>query len=157
MTDSPNHPSADHPVISITMKQRGTDEYHVWGMQSYDAGENVLYRVCKDELTLMTNFLEWWRDHCPDIITGWNSRTFDLPYLINRMSKLVGFDESKKFSPWGLISESKVFDEGMTSQVFNITGVEQIDYLEIFKKFTLNTLGETRVLPTGSYRECGSG
>ena len=89
----------------------------------------------------MTNFLDWWREHCPDIITGWNSRTFDLPYLINRMSKLSGFDEAKKFSPWGLVSESSYFDEGMKSQIYNITGVEQIDYLEIFKKFTLNTWG----------------
>ena len=137
----PEPSKAEQPVISITMKERGSNEFHVWGMQSYDAPENVSYRLCKDEVTLMTNFLDWWRDHCPDIITGWNSRTFDLPYLINRMSKLAGFDEAKKFSPWGLISESKVFDEGMTSQIFNITGVEQIDYLEIFKKFTLNTLG----------------
>ena len=137
----PEPSKADHPVISITMKQRGSDEYHVWGMQSYDAGENVLYRVCKDELTLMTNFLDWWREHTPDIITGWNSRTFDLPYLINRMTKLAGFDEAKKFSPWGLVSESSYFDEGMKSQIYNITGVEQIDYLEIFKKFTLNTWG----------------
>ena len=137
----PEPSKADHPVISITMKQRGSNEYHVWGMQSYEAADNVLYRVCKDEHTLMTNFLDWWREHCPDIITGWNSRTFDLPYLINRMSKLSGFDEAKKFSPWGLISESKLFDEGMTSQIYNITGVEQIDYLEIFKKFTLNTWG----------------
>jgi DNA polymerase elongation subunit (family B) len=137
----PEPSKADHPVISITMKQRGSDEYHVWGMQSYDAGENVLYRVCKDEHTLMTNFLDWWKEHTPDIITGWNSRTFDLPYLINRMTKLSGFDEAKKFSPWGLVSESSYFDEGMKSQIYNITGVEQIDYLEIFKKFTLNTWG----------------
>ena len=137
----PEPSKADHPVISITMKQRGSDEYHVWGMRSYDAGENVLYRVCKDEHTLMTNFLDWWKEHTPDIITGWNSRTFDLPYLINRMTKLSGFDEAKKFSPWGLVSESSYFDEGMKSQIYNITGVEQIDYLEIFKKFTLNTWG----------------
>jgi DNA polymerase elongation subunit (family B) len=137
----PEPSKADHPVISITMKERGSDEYHVWGMQSYDAADNVSYRICKDEVTLMTNFLDWWQSHCPDIITGWNSRTFDLPYLINRMTKLAGFDQAKKFSPWGLVSEATYFDEGMKSQIYNITGVEQIDYLEIFKKFTLNTWG----------------
>ena len=70
----------------------------------------------------------------PDVITGWNTEFFDIPYLINRVTKVLGEDRAKEFSPWGLISSRKVYNHGREQQVYDITGVAIIDYLQLYRK-----------------------
>jgi len=132
---------AAQPVISITMKsERGP--YRVWGLYDYDVkNSDVIYEKCFTEIELLQKFLSYWSHECPDIITGWNSKLFDIPYLVNRITKVIGPEPVARFSPWGLVRESKVIVEGKHHQWYDIVGVEQLDYLDLFKKFTLNTLG----------------
>jgi DNA polymerase elongation subunit (family B) len=82
-------------------------------------------------------------EYAPNVITGWNTRFFDIPYLYNRMVKLFGDDTlAKRMSPWGLIKERNITINGKQNQEYIINGIEQLDYLEVFKKFTYNTLGQ---------------
>ena len=131
---------ADKPVISITLKQPNSP-YRVWGLYDYTAGEDVIYEKCEGEAQLLMKFLDHWSRNYPDIITGWNTRFFDLPYLINRTTKILGEDMVSKYSPWGLVRADKVTINNKENQFYNIEGIAQLDYLEIFKKFTGNTLG----------------
>ena len=131
---------ADKPVISITLKQPN-QPYRVWGLYDYNAGEDVIYEKCEGEAQLLMKFLDHWSRNYPDIITGWNTRFFDLPYLINRTTKILGEDMVSKYSPWGLVRADKVTINNKENQFYNIEGIAQLDYLEIFKKFTGNTLG----------------
>ena len=82
-------------------------------------------------------FLDFWShpDHCPDIITGWNVRFFDMPYLINRVTNVLGVDFSKKFSPWGMIDYRQITRRGKQEDVYDIKGIQVLDYLELFQKF----------------------
>ena len=69
------------------------DRYgRVWGLGDYDPSETTIYTKCDTELQLIDKFLDYWQGHgSPDIVTGWNSKGFDLPYLINRTrNALVG-------------------------------------------------------------------
>ena len=64
-------------------------------------------------------------------------------YIINRMRKVFGEDEIKKLSPWGHVKEDRGRDYyGNDTMTYDIIGITQLDYKEIFQKFTYNTLGQ---------------
>ena len=137
----PEPQKADKPVISITLKQPNSP-YRVWGLYDYTASEDVIYEQCETESELLMKFVDHWSRNIPDIVTGWNTRFFDIPYLVNRIGKTIGEDMVKKLSPWGLVREGLVTIKGKKQQEFHLEGIAQLDYLEIFKKFTGNTLGQ---------------
>ena len=139
----PEPGDANYPVISITIRQND-GVYWVWGLNDYvPKSENVLFVKCDDEFDLLQKFVKHWEMHTPDIITGWNTRYFDIPYLVNRMRKLTGVDNmAKRMSPWGLLRERNQTINGKMHQEYVLEGIEQLDYLEVFKKFTYNTLGQ---------------
>lgn len=137
----PEPEKADHPVISITLKQPNSP-YRVWGLYDYNAGEDVIYEKCESEAQLLMRFVDHWHRNLPDVVTGWNTRFFDIPYLVNRIGKTIGADMVKKLSPWGLVREGNPTINGKKQQEYKLEGIEQLDYLEVFRKFTYNTLGQ---------------
>ena len=134
---------AEKEVTAITMKNNVDGIYYVWGCDEWDKSKtvmshvNVIYEQCKDEIELLAKFVGHWSSpiHSPDVITGWNTRFFDIPYLVNRIAKLFGEDTAKRLSPWGLINERRITTMGREQQAYEITGIAQLDYLELFKKF----------------------
>ena len=138
----PSPDVAEHPVISISIRKNdGT--YWVWGLNDYTpTREDVLFIKCDNEDDLLRKFVDHWVTYSPDIITGWNTRFFDIPYIVNRCYRMYGDDTLvKRLSPWGLVRERKQRINGQENQEYIIEGVEHLDYLEVFKKFTLNTIG----------------
>lgn len=138
----PEPDEAKHPVISIAYKDSKSNVYHVWGLGDFDAeayhkksGMLVEYRKCKNEIDLLTMFVYYWENNCPDVVTGWNIRLFDIPYLINRIHNVIGEETAKRLSPWNLISHRKIAFKGKKLDTYEITGVQQIDYLDTFQKF----------------------
>jgi len=129
--------AANYPVISITCRQND-GVYWVWGLNEYTPkDENVLYIKCDNELDLLDKFVTYWSMHMPDIITGWNTRFFDIPYIINRLRRITGTDDrAKQLSPWGLIRERNVTTFGKQQQEYIIEGIEQLDYLEVYRKYS---------------------
>ena len=80
-----------------------------------------------------------WDRESPDIVTGWNIETFDIPYLVNRAKRL--FDEKKNpyrlLSPWKKVREYTMYGMGGKElQAYSIMGVEPLDYLSTYRKFT---------------------
>lgn len=145
----PEPDKADYPVISICIKSSKEDFFRVWGMGDYDMEKNeneVYYFKCEDELELLSRFIDYWSEHgMPDVVTGWNSKGFDIPYLVNRTRKVIGEESVKKFSPWGIVNQRTVRANkfGMKdTNTYEIMGVAQLDYYNLFQKFTYNTLGQ---------------
>jgi len=140
----PKPDEAAHPVTAIAITNNQTNVYYVWGLGEYDTTlteREVVYYHADDEQDLLIKFLDWWSANCPDILTGWNSRLFDVPYLVNRIRQVVSDNMTKKFSPWGMIRERTKRTEYGTEIAYDFDGVAQLDYLEVLQKFTLNTLG----------------
>ncbi len=139
----PEPAEARFPVISIAMKNNIDNVYYVWGLNHYDTSKSLVqdfkveYVQCADERELLLRFIAHWSTayHCPDVVTGWNIRFFDIPYLVNRIVRVLSEEYAKKLSPWGLISERKVTVVGREQQFYELTGISQLDYLELFKKF----------------------
>ena len=135
---------AAHPVTAITMKSNQSDTYYVWGLKDYEPDlcpvegiEAIHYKKCKDEIDLLLDWLSWWHDprYCPDIVTGWNTRLFDFPYLINRVKNIIGGDVYKKFSPWGVVNQREIIIAGRSNIAYEMAGIEQLDYYDLFRKF----------------------
>ena len=136
--------NAAHPVTAITMKSNQSDTYYVWGLKDYDPDKcpiegvtAIHYKKCKDEIELLLDWLSWWHDsrYCPDVVTGWNTRLFDFPYLINRVKNIIGGDVYKKFSPWGVVDQRDIVIAGRTNIAYEMMGIQQLDYYDLFRKF----------------------
>lgn len=139
----PEPDQAKHPVISIAIKDSVLETYFVWGLDDYDVSQSIMkqyqvkYTKCVSEQALLKQFVDfWYQEHTtPDVVSGWNIRTFDIPYLVNRINKVLGEDEVKKLSPWGMIEERMVTMRKGMVQLYDIIGISQLDYMDIFQKF----------------------
>lgn len=145
----PEPEEASKEVISICMKYNTNNVFYVWACGDFDTSdcivgeENVRYVQCESEIDLLLKFLQFWngKDTSPDAVTGWNSRLFDIPYLINRVRNIIGADSVKKFSPWGVVREKQFGMNGRTMQAYEIVGIEQLDYYDLFQKFGVYSYG----------------
>ena len=109
----------------------------VWGVGDFKSNrDDVHYVSCEDELHLIKEFLVFWERNHPDVITGWNTEFFDIPYLCNRIINRCGEDEIKRLSPWKSVSSRNVFKMGRNHQLYDIQGVGHLDYFDLYRKFT---------------------
>lgn len=125
---------AKREVTAISIKRK--DLIVSLGLKPYEAKEGVLYIQCRDEEHLLSKFLQIWKHLDLDIITGWNIEFFDIPYLINRIKKVLGENRAKEISPWNMISDSTIDMLGKMQQTYTIRGICILDYLHLYKKFT---------------------
>jgi len=133
----PDIKSSNEEILLITVKELSTKRIITFGSKSYaNPREDVIYVNCKNEQGLLTQFLEFWTKSYPDVITGWNTDFFDMPYLIRRIERELGDGESNKLSPWGYVNERKTFIKGNEEIHYDIVGIAQLDYLELYKKYT---------------------
>jgi DNA polymerase elongation subunit (family B) len=128
----PDPYKATEPITAICLKYVSGETY-VWGCGDYENKGNEIYIKCRDEHDLITKFLQRWQEQTPDIITGWNIKFFDIPYLCNRFEKLSGEDAKKKLSPWGIISERKVMAMGKENVAYELLGCATLDYIELYR------------------------
>lgn len=141
-TSEQGFPNVDNPneeILLITIQDLATREMHTWGRKPYDAveGENkTIYHHCSSEDSLLRNFMTYWSQNCPDIVTGWNSNLFDIPYIINRTDRVIGPESSKLLSPWRQIKRREITFGEKVLTTFDIVGVAHLDYLDLYKKFT---------------------
>ncbi len=134
---------AAHTILSISYKSSKFSTYHVWGYGDFDTKtaliSDVKYTRCNSEEELLTKFIEFWShpEIIPDVITGWNTRFFDIPYIINRTSKVLGIEVLHKFSPYGLQipAPRPIVTRGRENMVYEIPGIQTLDYMELFQKF----------------------
>ena len=123
-------------VLLITIKDTRHNNIITWGLRPFDEViENVEYRYFPDEQELLKDFIVWWQQNYPDVVTGWNSSLFDITYLYNRMVNILGETLAKKLSPWGSVRQREMTLGGRTSIKTYILGVASLDYLDLYKKF----------------------
>lgn len=139
----PEPERADNVITAITIKNNIDNTYYVWGLGDYNVENTIMktnrvvYKKFEQESSLLIDFIGHWDSttHSPDVITGWNTRFFDIPYLHNRILKLLGEQFSKRLSPWGMIERREITKQGRTQVAFDLKGISNLDYLELFIKF----------------------
>jgi len=133
----PDIESADQEILLISVKDSFTGLYHVWGSKPFENSHtDVSYTLCADEQELLRKYLAWWIENYPDVITGWNVQLFDVPYICNRLDRILGTKETKLFSPWKLLSSREIYIQGRKNICYDVSGITVLDYLDLYRKFT---------------------
>jgi DNA polymerase elongation subunit (family B) len=130
----PHPKTADETVTAITLHIN--NHFHVFGCGVFKNDRaDVSYYHCVNEVDLLKQFIHLWVSDYPDAVTGWHIRFFDIPYLVNRIRKLLGESFVKKLSPWGYVPYKGVFQYGQEQGSYDISGVSTLDYIELYRKF----------------------
>jgi DNA polymerase elongation subunit (family B) len=133
----PDVESCSEEILAITIQDYTTKEIVTWGVKPFNNKQsNVTYHYCPSEYELLSHFINYWMVDVPDVITGWNIELYDIPYICKRLNRVLGEKLMKRFSPWGLVTEGETYIKGRKHTSFDVGGVTQLDYLNLYKKFT---------------------
>jgi DNA polymerase elongation subunit (family B) len=133
----PDIEEADKEITGITIGRNGRKT--TFGCGEYkEHQDNVQYYKCADESALLLAFLEVWNGslYSPDVVTGWNIEFFDIPYLVNRIRRILGSDHAERLSPWKMLREYKVNSRGRECICYAPVGIAVLDYIQLYRKFT---------------------
>jgi DNA polymerase elongation subunit (family B) len=147
------HPNlAEQRINVITIYDSLTKMTHCWSLNTIDQTE-VRRRILSDggvklsqeslkiydtfeddEYDMLSSFLGFWRANYPDVITGWNIESFDIPYIVNRVSMLFGESTVKGMSPFNKLRTKTISIFGKDEEIFLFEGISTLDYLPLYKK-----------------------
>ncbi len=131
---------AKNEIISISLVVK--DKIYYWGMKDLSSEFckklNFEYFRFMNEDEMLVHFANFISNSGITVLSGWNIVQYDIPYFMNRMNNLE--IDRTKISPFGKVFERMFKDSfGNDVQTFNIVGIEILDYLDLYKKFTYVT------------------
>jgi DNA polymerase elongation subunit (family B) len=135
-TEFPEPIDAKGEILLITLTNLHTGKSFTFGSQPY-SGDDTRYMDCGNEKNLLKMFLGFWQQINVDIITGWNIEQFDVPYLVTRITDVLGEDFAKQLSPWGLVRCTNKEFNGRLEYQTELTGISILDYMILYKKYIL--------------------
>jgi len=134
--------SAPMPITSIAWWDKTPNTWHILILDkknqlSHQKQGNKEIIPCRTENQLLSKFIEAIRDMDPDILVGYNSDFFDIPYLYYRMCNTIGKEWADQLSPIGVVN-SKKYDKYFfkIDQFVSIIGIESLDYIRLHKKYS---------------------
>jgi DNA polymerase elongation subunit (family B) len=146
----------EYPINLISHYDSQDDETHVFmylNSHWYDKPENerpwkntrkIKYHVYTHYHEMLNSYLIYWKNHCPDVVTGWNLKLFDMPYIINECYNVLsdpddmerGIDiVANHLSPMQELikREERTGYDGSHSSYYQIVGVNILDYKDLYK------------------------
>ncbi|MFN4975307.1 MAG: 3'-5' exonuclease [Bacteroidota bacterium] len=139
-------------IIAITMEIGG--QYISFGCgEFFPSVEHVKYIRCSNESELLTKFIEHWVHISPDIVTGWNVQFYDIPYLYNRIERVLGETDAKKLSPWKMINKKEIMYGNRPQLEIELCGISTLDYMDLYIRYQPKK--ESNKLNYISYAELG--
>ena len=127
--------SVAEEILLITIQNYNTKDIITWACRGpfNNKQSNVKYRQFSDEKTMLHDFIHWWMEHTPDVVTGWNCEGYDIPYIVRRMDRILGEKLMRRLSPWGLVTEREDEFQGRKTINCDIGGVAVLDYMRLYK------------------------
>ena len=133
----PNVRECAEQLLAITVQDYQTRKLKVFATRDYhNTRKDVDFIYCDDEKHLLQCFLAYWQTDFPDVLTGWNVELYDVPYICGRLERLFGEKELKMMSPWGMVKSEEIEIKGRTNILYNLMGINVLDYMDLYKKFT---------------------
>ena len=130
----PDVEACQEEMLCITIKDFNSKKIITWGTR--EATSEHEYRVFWKEHEMLEDFIAWWVENTPDIITGWNCNLYDIPYICRRVQKILGEKWMKSLSPWKIVRDREIVIRGRKNLAYNLVGVNILDYLDLYQKFT---------------------
>lgn len=113
------------------------DKTITFSWYDYDPEENEEFIRCISETDMLQKYITWHSSSYPDVLTGWYSNGFDIPYLCRRTEKVLGEAQMKRLSPWNYVQNEERMYKGEMEYTSQIHGIALIDYMDLYKKFIL--------------------
>jgi len=133
----PDVESCVEEILAISIQDYTTKKIITWGVKPFNnVRKDVTYHLCASEHALLNSFINYWMQNTPEVITGWNIELYDIPYIAKRLNRVLGEKLMKRLSLWGLVTEGETYINGRKHTTFDVGGVTQLDYLNLYKKFT---------------------
>ncbi|ARW57010.1 DNA polymerase [Synechococcus phage S-B64] len=132
----PDVEASAEEMLCITIKDMNTKEVFVWGTREFNPPEGVEFFVFWTEQEMLNHFVRWWAENTPDVLTGWNVNLYDVPYICRRVNRVLGEKWMKTLSPWNRANEREINIMGRTHIAYDLSGINILDYLDLYKKFT---------------------
>ena len=138
----PEPREAKAPINAITLYDTYTKIYNIWGTKPYTVKQSdMVYHYFADEKEMMKDFIQFFELADIDVFSGFNSESFDIPYIMNRINNILDSDWAKRMSPVGEVYSSDYVNRfGALTQKWKIQGISCIDYLEIYRKLIAKEL-----------------
>jgi DNA polymerase elongation subunit (family B) len=108
---------------------------YVFGLGEFELDESIDARKFDDERSLLLDFLEVWKEVDPDIVTGWNVKFFDIPYLFCRMDRIIE-RRAQELSPWRWVRKRDIQTQAGDRIAYEMVGITILDYFDLYQKFT---------------------
>ena len=127
-------------VVTLCIKPKGLDA---------EKASNICHKfpntiLCKDEAEMLDHFLQLIYD--ADVLSGWNSEGYDIPYTVNRIARVLGKERTREFCLWNQYPIEKTFERyGKEQKTFELVGRVHLDYLELYRKNTYHELASYRL------------
>ena len=141
----PRPEDANFPVTVITTWSTKHNKFFIFAERDFDedflkeSGEDYEKIIFDSERDLLEYYFEWIPNEHPDIVTGWNSNGYDIPYLMNRAVKLFDEEFINKISPVGYVKERMVrINEYREEGRWTIGAINLIDMLEVYQNYTFS-------------------
>ena len=130
----PDVEAAAEEMLSITIKDMVTKEFYIWAVKDFNTEHQKF--IFDTEREMLMHFIDWWVKHTPDILTGWNVNLYDVPYICRRVKRILGSKWMNSISPWNRANEREVYVQGRKNYAYDVSGVNILDYLDLYRKFT---------------------
>jgi len=155
ITGLPDPTTGNNEITSIAYHDSATNQYTILVLDKKkklksSSSDNKNVVVCHDEKTLLLKFLDALQEIQPHIMTGWNCDAFDIPYLYNRIKRVLGKSNAYRLSPIGEMFYSPYRNR------YTIAGISVLDYMTVYKKFSYKEL-PSYALNAVSMTELGRG
>ena len=101
---------------------------------------------------MLEAFLDLIKD--ADVLSGWNSEGYDIPYCVNRVKRVLSKDDTRRFCLWKQLPKKREFEKyGKKAETYDLIGRVHLDSLELYRKYTyeerhtyrLDAIGELEV------------
>ena len=113
-----------------------------------DRFEDTILLDTEDEL--LETFLQLIDD--ADVMSGWNSEGFDIPYMVNRIARVLGKEHTRRFCLWGKYPNRREFERyGKAQETYDTVGRLHLDYMELYRKYTYHEMHSYSLDAIGEY------
>ena len=111
--------------------------------------------VFDSEADLLNSFLDLIQD--ADVLSGWNSEGYDIPYTVQRITRVLSRDDTRRFCLWNQLPKQRTFERfGAENITFDLVGRVHMDYMQLYRKYTYEERHSYSLDAIGEYEELGS-